>query len=201
MPARRTPRGEERRERILRAALLVIGERGVAGATHRSVAAQAGVPTATTTYYFATLDELLEDALRLFVGEEIAALREATDELLSGGGSSPAEVADLVESVLVRSEHDRMLVAVAQFDLYVEAARRPALREVASECIAAYESFAAAALEAIGIPEPERLAPIFVALADGLGLQRVARGEDDPRQVPLRDALVRLLGAATAVRG
>lgn len=179
----------------------MIGERGVAGATHRAVAAKAGVPTATTTYYFSTLDELLEDALRLFVGEEIAALHAATAELLAGGGSSPAEVADLVESVLVRPGHDRILVAVAQLDLYVEASRRPALREVASECIVAYEGFAAAALEALGVPEPDRLAPIFVALADGLGLHRAARGEDDPRQVPLRDALVRLLGAAAAASG
>lgn len=200
MPARRTPRGEERRERILRAALLVIGERGVAGATHRAVATRAGVPTATTTYYFATLDELLEDALRLFVGEEVAALQAATAELVSAGDIAPDAVADLVESILVHSDRDRVVVAVAQFDLYVEASRRPALREAAGECIAAYEAFAAAALDALGVPDAEGLAPVFVALADGLGLQRVARGENHPRQLPLREALLRLLGAATAVR-
>lgn len=201
MPGRRTPRGEERRQRILRAALLVIGERGVSGTTHRAVAARAGVPVATTTYYFATLDELLEDALRLFVDEEVAALRAATAELAAAGDVSAAAVADLVESILVPPDAERVAVAVAQFDLYVEAARRPALREVAGECIAAYEDFAAAALEAVGAPDPEGLAPIFVALADGLGLQRVARGEADPRQVPLREALVRLLDAATVARG
>ncbi len=198
MPARRTSRGEERRALILRAALRVIGARGVGGATHRAVAEAAGVPVATTTYYFATLDELLEDALRLFVADEIAALHAATAELMAAEDIPPAAVADVVESALVHADPDRRLLAVAQFDLYVEAARRPALREVAAECIVAYEAFAAVALEAVGVPDAEALAPIFVAVADGLGLQRIARGADAPGSVSLREALVVLLGAVTA---
>ncbi len=197
MPARRTSRGEERRELILRAALRVIGARGVGGATHRAVAAAAGVPVATTTYYFATLDELLEDALRRFVADEIAALRAATAELLAAEDITAAAVADVVETTLVDSDPDRRLIAVAQFDLYVEAARRPALREVAGECIAAYQAFATAALEAVGVPEAEALAPIFVAVADGLGLQRVAQGEETAATPSLREALVLLLGAVS----
>ena len=43
---------------------------GVAGVTHRSVAREAGVPTTASTYYFATLDDLL-----------IATMLWAADEL------------------------------------------------------------------------------------------------------------------------
>ena len=50
----------DRREEILRAALRLIGSRGMHHVTHRDVAAEAGVPLGSTTYYFATKEELLQ---------------------------------------------------------------------------------------------------------------------------------------------
>src|SRR5690606_3613489 len=55
----RKGRGEKRRQEIIEATLRVIERDGVAGVTHRSVAREAGIPTASTTYHFATLDDLL----------------------------------------------------------------------------------------------------------------------------------------------
>lgn len=54
----------ERRQRIIDAAIRVVGEKGIAGLSHRSVAAEADVPLGSTTYHFRTLDELLVAALR-----------------------------------------------------------------------------------------------------------------------------------------
>ncbi len=54
----------ERRQRIIDAAIRVVGEKGLAGLSHRSVAAEADVPLGSTTYHFATLDELMVAALR-----------------------------------------------------------------------------------------------------------------------------------------
>lgn len=54
----------ERRERIIEAAIRVVGAHGIAGLSHRSVAAEADVPLGSTTYHFASLDELLVAALR-----------------------------------------------------------------------------------------------------------------------------------------
>ena len=54
----------ERQQRIIDAAIRVVGEKGIAGLSHRTVAAEADVPLGSTTYHFKTLDELLVAALR-----------------------------------------------------------------------------------------------------------------------------------------
>lgn len=168
-----TERGQDRRAAILGAALRVIGRRGVHATTHRKVAEEAGVSPATTTYYFATLDELLEEALRLFVADEVALLRRATREL-AGAHASVEELAGRIAATVTRGDGT---LAVAQFELYLEASRRPALRAAARECLTAYEDFARSALEALGSPHAGELAPLFVAMTDGLGLHRAARSD------------------------
>ena len=81
------------------------------------------MPLASTTYYFESLDELLEGALRLSVDEEGALTEWA--ERIEGQDLPPLEMVRLF-----RSELDP---DAAQFELYVEAARRPRLREVARQ--------------------------------------------------------------------
>ncbi len=175
MAANRIPqqaRGEERRELILRAALAVIGRRGIGAVTHRSVAEEAGVPLGSLTYWFASKDDLLREALLRFVAEEAARLERVgamlTDDL------TPEEIAERFADVLAAGEDEEQL---AQFELYVEAARNPALREAAAECFRAYERVTALALRAAGVADAEQTAAVFVSLADGLGLRRQASGE------------------------
>ncbi len=175
MAANRIPqqaRGEERRELILRAALAVIGRRGIGAVTHRSVAEEAGVPLGSLTYWFASKDDLLREALLRFVAEEAARLERVgamlTDDL------TPEEIAERFADVLAAGEDEEQL---AQFELYVEAARNPALREAAAECFRAYERVTALALRAAGVADAEETAAVFVSLADGLGLRRQASGE------------------------
>jgi DNA-binding transcriptional regulator YbjK len=116
-----------RRDRLVDAALTVIAERGVAGTTHREIARVADVPLGSMTYHFASLDEVLAEAFtrhadrsaRVFDARMGAATNRAeavqavvtlvADDLL-GAGSGP----DLVLSV----------------ELYVAAARNPALKAV-----------------------------------------------------------------------
>ena len=61
----RQPRAEKKRERILEAALSILGTRGAAAVTHRAVAERAGVAVGSITYYFSSTTRLLEEALRL----------------------------------------------------------------------------------------------------------------------------------------
>ena len=164
-------RGEERRERILRATLGIIGRDGIAGVTHRRIADEAGVPLGSLTYWFATKDDLLREALRLFVDEETARLRRAGEAIEEG--SSPTEIAERFSEVLEAAGETEQ---VAQFELYLEAARNPALREVAQQCFAAYDEISMLALRAAGVEDDEVLPALFVSLADGLGLRRLAGG-------------------------
>ena len=68
---------ERRRRAILQATLRVIAS-GVGAVSHRTVAVEANVPLASTTYYFESLDDLLEGALRLFVDDEAERLTALT---------------------------------------------------------------------------------------------------------------------------
>ncbi|MFI5426371.1 TetR/AcrR family transcriptional regulator [Aeromicrobium sp. UC242_57] len=55
-------RSRARREALLDAAIDLFAEGGSRAITHRAVAARAGLPSATTTYYFESIDELIRAA-------------------------------------------------------------------------------------------------------------------------------------------
>ena len=87
--------------------------------------------------------------------------------------------------------------SVAHFELYLEASRRPRLREVARRCLDLYEAAAESALRAAGAEHPEAYARPFVALFDGYGLHRIAGGDDQG----FENALMALWAAATRATG
>jgi DNA-binding transcriptional regulator YbjK len=181
----RQPRGEERRHAILRATLAVAGRGGIPAVTHRSVAEEAGVPLGSLTYYFGSKDDLLREALLLFVAEEAERLREV-GAALAGQHLDLSEVAHGFALVLAGEGETEQ---VAQFELYLEAARNPALREPAAECFRIYEEITTLALRAAGAKDPERSAGLFVALTDGIGLRRLAAPGTAPELVPSLVAL------------
>ena len=63
------PQAERRRRAILAAAVRVIGEGGPDRVTHRRVAAAAGVPLGSTTYYFSSRDAIIREAFRHYMSE------------------------------------------------------------------------------------------------------------------------------------
>ena len=185
----------DRREEILRAALRLIGSRGMHHVTHRDVAAEADVPLGSTTYYFATKEELLTEALRLFVAEEAARLHAAA-ERFQGVRAGPEVVADAIVAE-IGTTLTRPVEQVAQFELYLEASRDPALRETAVESLRAYAEVAELGLRAAGVRDPAGAAAVVVAAVDGLGLHRLAAGPDAAAVGP---SLARLWRALTVER-
>ncbi|MER6127189.1 TetR family transcriptional regulator [Streptomyces sp. NPDC001795] len=125
MPRRYDP---ERRQRIIDAAIRVVGEKGIAGLSHRSVAAEADVPLGSTTYHFKTLDELMVAALRQ--ANEGFAKVFAESGLLEGTEGDLA--ADLARALGEWLGGDRTGIEL-EYELYLAALRRPALRPVAAE--------------------------------------------------------------------
>ena len=100
---------------------------GVAGLTHRSVAVAAGVPVTSTTYHFAGLDDLLVDTLTWCADDLAAQMRDALERSRIMGSSATVEVAALLADAL----GPRRARTAAQYELYLLAARRPALRGAA----------------------------------------------------------------------
>ena len=189
----RQERSKARREALLRAAIELLAEGGARALTHRAVAARAGLPAASTTYYFDTIQQLTDAALELHVSDRVAEL----DGIVAGavaGGNTPEEVGGLVAEALADRGAD---VIVAQFEIYLEAARNPSLRPTVAEALAAFEHFCATALKSLGARDPEGAAPAFVALFDGFALHRLARPRPrDEEMASLRSAIRALFVAA-----
>jgi DNA-binding transcriptional regulator YbjK len=181
------------RERMLSATLALIGEHGIGGVTNRAVAAQAGVSLGSLTYHFSSQTELLREALLLFVAREAERLERLADGL---EGTTPeiGEVAKAVQAVVQNASRHEQL---AQMELYLQASRDPALREVAARAYAAYDHAARTVLVALGVPDPDALVPAVIALVDGFELRRLAL--EVPADPALVDALVALVRAGRAM--
>jgi AcrR family transcriptional regulator len=165
---------KDTRERILASTLRLIGEHGVGEVSNRRVASAAGVALGSLTYHFPSQTQLLREALLLYVGEEVARLQTIAAELRSSEPTA-AEVAGEVQRIVERSS--TRLEQVAELELHLHASRDPDLQEASARCFAAYEDLAAAALEALGVPDPARHARTVVAVMCGLGLRRLGTGE------------------------
>ncbi|WP_163508202.1 TetR/AcrR family transcriptional regulator [Fodinicola acaciae] len=164
-------RSVERREALLRAALLLLAEGGPRAVTHRAVAARAGLPLAATTYYFDSIAALTVEALRLHSTERVAELRALADDAAQRATSRQDLARRIVDSLLSRDT----VAIVAQFEVYLEAARNPKLRPAVAESLEAFEALAASLLASAGAREPADAAAAFVALVNGFALHRVAR--------------------------
>ncbi|MGH2832422.1 MAG: TetR/AcrR family transcriptional regulator [Solirubrobacteraceae bacterium] len=164
------------RRRILMHTLQLIGEHGIGSVSNRRVASAAGVALGSLTYHFPSQTQLLREALLLYVHEEVERLQQIAAELRSSHPSVAqvaAEVQWIAERSSGRSEQ------VAELELHLHAWRDPELQEASARCFQAYEELAAAALEALEVPDPERHARTVVALMCGLGLRRLGTGERD----------------------
>lgn len=186
----RQDRSRRRREALLRATIELLGETGVRSVTHRAVAERARVPLASTTYYFRSVHELVEEALKLHVAERVAELQRMAALAQGTGGASAADVAERLAEVLVAAPTP---ILVAQYQMYLEAGRNPALQPAVAEALSAFEGLAAGMLRALGASDPEGAAEAFVALLDGFALHRLARPRDGAREATALFAAMRAL--------
>ncbi|AYY14977.1 TetR family transcriptional regulator [Actinobacteria bacterium YIM 96077] len=177
----RRARGERRRAEIIAATLRVVERDGAAGVTHRSVAREAEVPTSLTTYYFATLDELLVAALTAVADDYERQLREIVDS----AGNALDGLAELIVSA-ANEGHRR---AVAERELVTLAARRPAMRDVAN-----YWRRAVAEIARQYTDDPVAV-ETAVAAADGLCTRILLDGQSLSRR-DVRAVLERALGVS-----
>lgn len=158
-----------RREALLRATVEVAAERGTAGITHRAVTERAGLPLATVSYFFSSIDELAEEALRTFTEAETAT-QVGLAEQLADARTTPDEVAQAFVAVAA----PRLPETLAMFEAYLHAARKPEIRARVAAALDSLRAIAAAAIRAAGAPDPDAAAPAFTALANGFALHQLA---------------------------
>ena len=125
-PTRRGRRHDpERRERLVAAALEVIAEHGIAGATHRAIARAADVPLGSTSYHFSSIDELQSAAFTVLAEHAAGALEERMSAAADAETALDVLTRHLTEDLL--GDQRTLVLAV---ELYVAAGRRPELRAV-----------------------------------------------------------------------
>jgi DNA-binding transcriptional regulator YbjK len=114
-----------RADRIIDAALDVIAEHGVAGATHRRIADAADVPLGSMTYHFTGLGDLRAQAFGRHA-ERMAGRYEAHFAGVRSRDDVAEAVTDLVHGDAGADDRDRAIA----YELYLAALRDPALRAV-----------------------------------------------------------------------
>ena len=188
-------RSLERRAALVRATISVLADRGVAGVTHRAVTEAAGVPLATVSYFWSSIDELTNEALRTIVAEEATGLTEATAGL-TGDMSSAEELA----AVAARLSAPRRPETVAQFEAYLDAARSDRHRPAVADAIAAFRRVAEASLAGAGLTDAAAAAEALVALSDGFALLQLATA-DHSGAAPLERAFRALIAGYLVEQG
>jgi DNA-binding transcriptional regulator YbjK len=185
-------RSSRRRADIVEATLRIIGRSGAAAVTHRAVAAEAGVSLASTTYYFDSKDALVHEALELVIDRSVAVVADHTR--VTGTISADELVERLVR--LTQAQLDDIdAPLIAQFELVIEAARRPALRPLAERWEAAYMESLVALVEAAGVAEPDHVCEILATLLEGSLLAQISLPRADFVEAELRPILRRVVTA------
>lgn len=174
-PDGRKARGEKRRAEIIDATLRVIERDGVAGVTHRTVAREADIPTTSTTYHFASLDDLLIATLISCARDMATDIywmidRARSREGLRRAGEEGPSAADEVSALLAEALGPRRGRTMAEYELYLLAARRPELRPAARRWLDVLTSMVR--------HDDEVAFRVFLAGIDGLLIQGLI--DDEP---------------------
>ena len=186
--ARERPRVGDRRLLLLETTLQLIAEQGIDAVTHRAVAEAAGVSLGSTTYWFASRQEMLREALVHFARLEIAMVHDHLDPILGERLSRKQLVERFVALLAPQLGPDRWRT-VAQYAFLQEAARQPELEPVCREWTEAWRSALAELFDSLGVAHPALEAQMFLAMLDGLFLSELAAPDDDFETTVLRPAL------------
>ncbi|MEF2978283.1 TetR/AcrR family transcriptional regulator [Subtercola sp. YIM 133946] len=171
----------ERRELLLDAALRVVAEQGISGATTRAIVAEAGVSLASFHYAFSSRDELIAELVNSVVASEQTALERLQ---LRGASMRDTVREGLLHYFDVLQKNP--LREKAMFELTQYAMRSPELQPLARVQYERYYALAEQALEVAAESTGLRwsrpvdeIATILVVLTDGLTIGWLVNRDDD----------------------
>lgn len=182
----------ERRAALIQAALRVIARDGVAAATTRAIAAEAGMSLASLHYVFSSRDELISYVVSEQAGAALAALRPGADLV--------STIRDGLDAFLdvVAADPQREL---AMFELTHYALRAPGMADAARRQYRRYHATAVQVVAAVAeltghrwLRPHDETARILVTLTDGLTLRYLV-DRDRQAAAPVIDFAARALAA------
>lgn len=159
------------RERILRAALTIISRNGVDKVTHRAVANAAGVSPGTTTYHFATREDMVREAFALYIADfEKALVETLTQKPLS----SQTDIVKFL-TAMTSLHPDEGTLASTEYEMVLFAGRDHDMRLRVSAWARTLESWLSDPLEQLGAKRPLEAARLLVALCRGTEFDVLSR--------------------------
>lgn len=168
-------RSRLRRDELLDAAIALFAEGGSRGITHRAVAARAGLPSATTTYYFKSIDELIDAALSRHIEIWLRELQSIIATPLENDISFD-DLAGLIAGTFAVRPVETIALNMS---IYLAATRTPQLRPMAAEALTALESLAGKLLQHVGIVGDDELARSCITAVAGTALGRLSGRRTD----------------------
>lgn len=184
----------------MKVAAEIVAERGIAAVTHRVVAERAGLPLAATTYYFASLSELIEAAVAVVAEGWLRRAQAAVAELpavLRDPEEVARAVALVVSSTPTGSEPFAASDLLVLYDRYLEAGRHPYLQPAVRSHNERLDGLLLEVLARGGLEAAPETARALLAIVDGAILRAFAEGADPaPPTLGAVSDFVRLLRAA-----
>jgi DNA-binding transcriptional regulator YbjK len=177
-----TPKGERRRYALVSAAADLLCEGGFDAVRHRAVARRAGLPLASTTYYFSSLDDLIIKAVEYEGIREAERLRERVAALSRRrrGAESTADVlVDLLLGDALGARGSEELIS--RYERYIACARQPALRDVQRRILRQRTDAVVAVMERSGRTVRAEFLTALVCAVDGAVVAALVGDGDSPR--------------------
>jgi len=154
-------------QRLLQAAVRLVGAEGPRALTHRRIESEAGMSRGAARYHLGSHEQIVRDTLSYIAGQEARMIGESVAKLAVGAlGSRTPTLPDLAEAVVSALISDRTL-ARARYELLLEAGRRPELVPAVARWRAEFIEATRQGVAAF-VDSPQELAETIVPLFDGL---------------------------------
>ncbi|MCV7419045.1 TetR family transcriptional regulator [Mycobacterium yunnanensis] len=177
-----TPKGERRRYALVSAAAELLCEGGFDAVRHRAVARRAGLPLASTTYYFSSLDDLVERAVE-YVGIRDAEILDSRVAALPRRRRGAESTADVLVDFLVGDGPDTRVSEqlISRYERYIACARQPGLRDVQRRIMKQRTDAVVEVVERSGRSVRAELMTALVCAVDGAVVASLVGVGDGPR--------------------
>jgi DNA-binding transcriptional regulator YbjK len=177
-----TPKGERRRYALVSAAAELLCEGGFDAVRHRAVARRAGLPLASTTYYFSSLDDLVERAVE-YVGIREAETLDTRVAALPRRKRGAESTADVLVDFLVGDGPDTRVSEqlISRYERYIACARQPGLRDVQRRIMKQRTEAVVEVVERSGRSVRAELMTALVCAVDGAVVASLVGVGDGPR--------------------
>lgn len=163
----------DRKTRIADAAIALLGHAGAKGLTHRAVDAEAGLPVGSTSFYCRTRHDLLTLALTRHAALDLAELQDDAQRMRQANWG----VDDFIDLLIYRLADwlspGKRARLVARFELFLVASHEPALADIVTQQRQRFLAATELALTTAGVGNAACLAPMLLALVDGVLLDQI----------------------------